>query len=403
MKALLRYWVAVFVVIVALAKAGEKEVAPWESPNWKRIETGIGNMGVDGTLQLSYTLGESDELKPLGIRWTLEHRIETDAYGQPHSAWRFDGLESLLAPAGREHLRWQPLIGSVVRFERAKIGHALSEAGAARWRIRETTPGDYEIRSLDGREWRYERGVLISGEHPVLGKLSFIMQGGLLREINQGDPSTGGAPLLRADYDAAARLVSLVIGAQPPQRFEWSEAGELCAWHRQDGQMVTFAYHDGLLNEVVEGGKTQRRFTWAENPGYARADSLWAAPVHLASDNASMYLYELSPKGFEIRRREKLTGTETVTFFNPPRRRMEQHVGDEVLVVQFHRSSFGVGGLDRIESGRGEVLEEYLYDDHDQVVAIKREGSPERTLSYDETGRLMSLQEIGAHMTPTNQ
>jgi YD repeat-containing protein len=388
-----------FVVMVCLAVATPlraEETKAWspQSPAWAQIEVALGSVGLDGTLRLSYPLVDSDELKALGLRCALVHAIEQDASGRARTVWRFTGLQSYLVPEGRDKLRWQLPGSAIVRFERAKIGRALAEAGSPRWLIRESAPGDYEIRALDGRAWRYAQGLLVAAEHPALGKIRFDTQGGLIREIRRADVTGGAALLLRAEYDNDAHVVMLTVGPTSRHAFIWDDAGQLVVWRRNDGTETKFAYRDGLLAEVAILGQPALRFAWAENPGWRRGDSKWPASVHLAADGRNDYSYNLTSSGLVSRVRERASGEETVTVFNPLRSRLEQRSGNETRVVWFRKNSAGRGALQHIEKGTGEVLEDYRYDQHGQLVAIKRQSEPERALSYDESGRLMSLQEI---------
>ena len=459
-----------------------KRTHPWQSQHWERIEAGLGNIALDGTLKVSFPLSESGEAAPqtkgpsknptnpqsvwqldvtrnlslLGVRCALEHRVETDAYGNARSAWRVSGLQSSLAPSGRDHLLWRPLGGRSVRFRRSEIGRALSPAGATGWLIRMASPGDYEIRSLDGRVWRYTQGLLQSAGHPALGEVHFTIKGGFVREIGRA----GETPLLRAEYDDAMRLISLELAGGKPHRLRWNADGELLRWERADGGEVTFTYRDGLLSEVRAPEETPRRFGWAENPGHGRGDSKWPAPVHLASDGENRYTYDLTSKGLVIERCAIPKGTRmgaspfparvglplacradlsaegsakaealgrrpvgtplqtqsgaaasagptecrepqdtegrserTVTIFNPLRHRLEQKADNETLIVTFRDETAGRGAPERIETGRGEILEEYRYDERGQLLGVKRKGEPEISLSYDESGRLMALDE----------
>ncbi len=380
----------VLINVVSAQTEGKKAPA-WESTQWTRIEAATGLMNLDGTLRLSFPLGASDALKQLGVRFELEHRIETDATGRPCSDWRIRGLQSSLAPTGRTQLRWQPLAGAPVKFERSKIGRKLADAGSIRWLIRELAPGELELRSLDGRAWRYKQGVLTGAEHPVLGQLRFASQGTWITRIEQTDTPVGEPPLLQARYDDCGRLISWQVGAEKPQQLIWSEDGCLTDWRRADGSEVRLRYRDNLLSEILERGKPPQLFTWGENPGHVRGDSRWAAPVHLVSDGASDYTYELTSKGFVMQRTERAKRAVTTTTFNPRRRRLKQQTEGFHFLVVF-RSGPGGSALERIEIG-GEIMEKYLYDARGQLTGIQRHGEGERTLNYDESGRLMALEE----------
>ncbi|MGH7945118.1 MAG: hypothetical protein ACREF9_08930, partial [Opitutaceae bacterium] len=263
------------------AQAADKKpvaVSASLASRWTQIEAETGLMNLDGTLRRRFSLGESRELKLLGLQAEFEHRLETDAFGRARSVWRVRGLQTFLALVGREHLLWQPPGGIPVKFERARIGRALSEAGSARWRIRESAPDVFELRSLDGLAWHYAHGRLVSATHPALGELRFTTQGAWITAIRHADGAPGAPPLLAAGYDENGRLISCALGGQKPHGFVVDESGQLQTWRRADGTDVRFAYRDGLLSEIVEPGHAVQRFTWKENPGHERGDSRWAAP-----------------------------------------------------------------------------------------------------------------------------
>jgi YD repeat-containing protein len=113
--------------------------------------------------------------------------------------------------------------------------------------------------------------------------------------------------------------------------------------------------------------------------------------VHLASDGVNDYTYELTSKGFVMKRTELATRVVTTTVFNPRRHRLNQQAGEFDFLVVF-RAEAGGAALERIEVG-GEIMEKYLYDDRGQLIGIQRHGEGERTLTYDESGRLMALEE----------
>lgn len=362
---------------------------------WTEIEAATGMMNFDGTLRLNLLLGGSDVLEQLGIRCELRHSIGVDAQGKARTVWRILGLQSSLVPTGRDQLRWRPPAAESVDFDRAKIGRALSGAGSTRWLIREMAfGGEYEIRSADGRVWRYRQGVLVGLEHPSLGRFSLVTQGAWVCEVRLREDSTGGIPLLSACYDEAGRVRSCIFGSEQPHRFEWDASGQLLSWQRADGVVVHFTYSEGLLAGLTESGKPPHRFAWANNPGHQRGDSRWAAPVHLAADGENTYDYGLTSKGFVLHRRESSTEFETRTVFNPRLRRMEQRQKGGTIRAIFRGDRASAVMLERIETGAGEILEAYRYDQQGKLVGVTRKGEPERMLTYDDSGRLMNLTEI---------
>jgi len=365
------------------------------SPYWAQVERAMGSMNVSGALRLSYPLGEVQTLQILGLRCILEHALESDANGRARSTWRITGLKTSLVPTDRKHLQWHPLIGPSVIFDQAKIERALSEAGNPRWLIREATENEYEIRALDGRAWRYKRGVLIAVEHPSLGTVKVLMQGGLVREIRQTDVASDAPALLIAEYNEQARLIVLTLAGIGTHRFGWDALGQLVSWQRADGAEVHFSYTDGLLSAVSGPNKESRHFTWTENLGSGRGDARWAYPVHLASDEINDYMYDLSSSGFIMNCRDRATHAKTVTIFNPLRRRIEQTSGDSTLIVTLHkRMGLSRSGLENITTNTGVILEAYSYDDKDQLIGLKRKGQPDRQFTYDDLGRIMALDEV---------
>jgi YD repeat-containing protein len=385
-----------FQLDISGAEGAEKNVnpAPVLPSYWVQVEAGLGGMNLFGTLRINYPLGDVKELKILGTSFSLEHLIEIDANGCGRSTWRLTGLRTSLVPSGRQHLRWLPLRGVWVGFERVKIGHALEDAGDPRWLIREVAEGEYEIRSLDGRGWHYKHGSLTSAEHPALGTVRFITHGGLVCEMRLADALSDSPALLKVEYDENARFISLSMAGQEAHRFIWNSTGQLIAWKRPDGVEVRYGYSNGLLSEITETGKAPRVFKWAENPGYGSGDSRWIFPVHLAADEHSDYTYDISSKGFILTRLDRSTCKITTTIFNPRRRRLEQQTRNASWVVFFRKGNAGgIGGLESIATGSGELLEEYRYDEKGQLIGLKRKGEADRTLRYDESGRLMALDE----------
>jgi YD repeat-containing protein len=381
---------AVFAIALVSVHATEPG-NPWKSPGWEKIEEGLGSIALDGTLRKRYPIEETSEMKLLGLHCVLEHRIETDAYGEARSVWRIPALLSYVVPDGRDKLLWQSS-SQAVRFEKAQIGRALSAAGSDRWRIRETAPGDYEIRSLDGRGYRYVRGVLVSMIHPALGELRITAQGGLIREIRRQDRAADTAPLLRADYDERGHCLSLQLGEAAPHIFIWDRAGQLQTWTRPDGAKILFAYRGALLSQITENEKPPSHYRWEPNPGYGHAGSPWHLPVHLSSDGTHDYSYNVASTGFMVEVSDRITGQRTTTVFNPRRRRMEQR-GEAVTTIAVFQASGEGMKLERIETGKGEISEAYQYGPSGRLISMKRRGEPERTLSYDESGRVMAMDE----------
>lgn len=373
--------------------ADEVPVRGQPETEWAKIEAATGAMLLDGTLRCSFPLGSSRDLTRLGLRLELEHRIETDERGKARSAWRIKGLQTCLMPSGWEHLRWQPPAGQTQLFERKKIGRALANAGPARWLIRESAPGQHEIRSQDGWAWRYAQGTLAAIEHPHLGSLRVSTQGAWITRIAQAGAPAGQPALLQARYSDGGRLRMLQLEKENAQELTWNDAGELVVWRRADGREVRWNYEAHLLGGIIEPDQPPRAIRWRENPGYGRGDSRWPAPVHLAAAGADEYDYRLTSRGFILGRKEGGTGAKTITLFNPRRHRLEQQINGRRFIVKFRKQSHSRGALERIETGDGKVLEEYSYDESGRLVGVKQAGKPLMNLDYDDIGRLIGIKE----------
>lgn len=377
---------------IDLYGASEANGKPKEATTrWTEIEGEIGAASLDGTLRFSDTLGTSRELGQLGLRLEIEHKVETDAWGRARSRWVVKGLQSYLVPSGRERLRWQAPSGGAQWFDRKKIGRALSNAGPNRWLIRQLATERYEIRSSDGQVYCYDRGRLVRIEHPMFGSLEVATQGTWITRIEQSDAPPEKAVLLQADYSEAGNLLTLQIGDQKVQRLTWSEAGDLSAWAHSDGRQTHYKYEAHLLSDISESERPSHVVRWAENPGYGRGDSRWAAPVHLRSWGPESYDYEITQHGFVLSRRKE-DGQKIVTVFNPRRFRLEQNANGQRFVVKFRSQTQGRGALERIETGEGKILEEYQYDNTGRLLSVKKEGKPVMNFDYDDSGRLISVE-----------
>lgn len=382
---------AIFWLAGTLALAADETGWSPVSPAWAKIEENLGSVTLDGTLKLNVRIGEPDVLKRLGVRCALIHRIEPDHAGAARSVWRFSGLQSDLVPEGREHFRWRPLSGASVRFARATIERAFSQIGEARWAIRQSAADEFEIRGHEGQIWRYARGLLVAVRHPQIGEINFNYRQGLLREIilDQSDGKT--ERLLEITRDRSARIVAIANGAHEAHVFAWGVSGQLISYGRPDQTETQYEYQENRLSKITGADRSSQNFNWKENSGANRGDSKWPALVHLSRDGIRDYECTLSAAGIRLWSRDRDSGQEVLTVFNPRLRQLKQSIGRDIRVVFFRNESGGSGNLQRIETGDGEVLEEYRYDQRGKLVSILRKGDSERTLRYDEDGRIIAL------------
>ncbi len=302
-------------------------------------------------------------------------------------------LRSSLAPGDRGVLVWKPLMGGIITFDGKRIKPKLTRSDDGNWYIRRLDSGDYEIRSLDGRTWHYTKGVLTAGRHPLIGALSFTTLGAKVCSISRFDEPSSN-PFLEVCYDTEANPIRLRIGSNEANTFRWDKSGRLLSWEGAGGKTTIFTYNNGLLASVAESGKPTRSFTWAENKGYDRWGALWKAPVHLSSDDDSTYKYKFRHKGFIIHRKQKSSGKEIVSIFNPRRMRFEQRTDKTEFIVSFCSQVNNPMALRRVENGKGEILEEYLYNDRGMLEVIRQNGKPEHRLDYDDSDRLMDLIQV---------
>jgi len=380
-----------FSVVVLRA---EGETSP--TTRWTEIEERMGEIQLDGSLNYRRSLGNSEALALLGLHLGMEHVVDVDEAGRGRSGWRFLGLQTSLAPSGRERLRWKALMGPTVDFARAEIGAAFSQAGRSRtgqWLIRTTVEGGHEIHSPEGISWRYEAGRLVEIAHPVLGRLRVSTQGAWVTRIERSEGADGAGFLLEAVYSDEGHLLKLQVGGQAGQEFIWSE-GQLLAWRNAAGETLNWRYSDGLLAQISGPGQAAREIRWRENKGFGRGDSRWALPVHLAAVDDVNYSYTLTNRGFVLTRETSAeSGVRVVkTRFNPLRYRLEQWANGESLMVRFRKRSPGRGAVERIETASGEVLEEYRYDAEGRLVGVRKLGEPPWDFRYDHLGRLIKVE-----------
>jgi YD repeat-containing protein len=236
--------------------------------------------------------------------------------------------------------------------------------------------------------------ALASAEHPALGELRVETQGSWLRSLRLDGSGETAKVLLRAEYEElCGRIVELTLGEAAPQRFRWNALGQLESWQRADGSDFAFTYSEGLLSSVTERGKAPVHYSWQANPGAERGDSKWPSRVHLSADDFYEYSHQLNSKGLTLASQKRTNGFMSTVVFNPLLRRIEQREGERGYVIRLRKGPSVGSGIERIEDLSGAVLEDYHYDSRGQLIGVKRRGEPERTLSYDETGRLMSLDE----------
>jgi YD repeat-containing protein len=391
--------IAVGLALPVLGATGEDRTEG-PSPAWQRVLAGLGSIGLDGTLRLRYSLGETRELNLLGIHCVLEHRIEEDAFGNARSVWRVRALQSSLAPGARDELLWRRPGGTAVRFSRRRLGRFLVETEGGRSVVRQDGPEVAEVWSPDGVVWRYLNGILVGAELPARGTLRVESRGGVIARIDSDDSRPGEPELLHAEFDALSRLTDLKIGALPAHSFRWNESGQLVGWRRGDGSEFRFEYRDGLLVGIGGPGRSARRFSWKPNAGAARGDSLWPAPVHLATDDANTFSYGLSARGFIIDVHQAAPGGDRRVVFNPVRRRLEYRGSREKLVVTFLPGTAGRSPVGQVEDGCGGLLESYRYGADGRVLAVTRRSEPGFNASAGGPDVEARLEDAGPPETP---
>ena len=156
----------------------------------------------------------------------------------------------------------------------------------------------------------------------------------------------------------------------------------------------------GLLVGIGGPGRSARRFSWKPNAGAARGDSLWPAPVHLATDDANTFSYGLSARGFIIDVHQAAPGGDRRVVFNPVRRRLEYRGSREKLVVTFLPGTAGRSPVGQVEDGCGGLLESYRYGADGRVLAVTRRSEPGFNASAGGPGVEARLEDAGPPETP---
>lgn len=387
MSGILSVWLVLFTALSTVAlKGGDRDHAAIENDTlaWTRITEALGSVSLEGTLRRSYPLFQREASAAIGLSLILQHSIEITPFGKPRSRWQVIGLSSSLVPAGREQLRWTSLDGRSVLFARSELGPAWSPAiGDEGVAIRQKGDQAYELRTGSGMLFRYHRGCLRAIVHPSEGAFEVRSMGARITAISRAGENE---PRFQVDYGPCGNVPRILYADGHEERFFWSEA-ELRGWEPSSGEPLAFRYHDGLLVEIRTGTGRTEHFEWAENPGWTRGDSRWPSPVRLVADGVRRYSCHLSQRGLHLQVSGPDGGCRAV--INPRMNRMTFESPHEQLVVHFEGAGSG-RRLRRVETHRGDIIEEYEYDAFGRLERIVR-GGESLEFAYDSIGRALHL------------
>ena len=174
----------------------------------------------------------------------------------------------------------------------------------------------------------------------------------------------------RYQYDARGQLTTLSNAAQQTERFVWDALGRLQTHTNPLNQAITYGYDptDAPIRVQTPNGAVT---TWS-NDGFGQ-------PRTEASPDRGATAYTYDPAG-NLTRHTDARGVRTETAYDALNRPLEQRIyrPDQTLDAthryQWDRPPYGIGRLDRIETGLN-VLR-FDYDPEGRVLARSYERTP---------------------------
>ena len=363
-----------------------------EPPTVESLVT-IDSVRIDGSLALRFDLGAMLLGPGANFPFHLEHRLETDYGRATRSAWDIPELYGVIAPAGRETLRWRLFgLGEVIvpavppgpTYYPVGMGYAMQRSA---W-------GDFSFRNALGWEWLYRDWTLVMGRGPNGLQLDFQVQGGRISVVTATRYRIA-AGNIEAVYDDAGRVHRLRIGERVHE-FQYEgdsfRLNVLTSINETQTSVVRFSYVNELLSGVQDGEAPARTLDWGEVPNGKRSDCKWPNSVGVGRTNHCLLKYDHGTQGYVISCQPIEAGPlKRVTLNN---RKGVATIEENGAVVR--RMAFGTirgkpdaGQLTQIADGDGKVLERYEYNDQGRVAHAWLEKGERIDYRYDQTGALI--------------
>ncbi len=373
------------------------ELAKYATPPSIESLVTIDGVRIDGSLALGYDLGMLQLGADAGFPFRLEHRLETDIGRRTRSVWSIPELYGVIAPLGRNALRWR-LFGAGEAIVPAMPPGPEFRAIGMGYAMQRTASGDFVFRNALGWDWVYRDWVLVAGHGPNGLELIFQVQGGRIvsMEAKRYQIAAGN---LEARYDDAGRLMRLRIGNRVHE-FEYEgDSQRIWKWESDVAAVpvrTEFSYENELLVGVRTGEVSASALAWVELPAGRRSDCKWPHSVGLARTERYRFSYDHGTRGYVLRAQPLGVGLEKSVTLNTNRGLATIAEGG----LLSRRISFGArrdepeaGRLMRMEDGEGKVLERYEYDASGRVVRAWPGDGKCIEFTYDRAGALLGATE----------
>jgi RHS repeat-associated protein len=194
---------------------------------------------------------------------------------------------------------------------------------------------------------------------------------------------------LRFAFDEQGRLATLVLPDGATVRYRWNERGRPGEVLLNEASLARFSYDDaarqartrlanGLIEttdaDIVDGRPLAHRLTQAGAALFERSYRYDAAG-RIVDDGARSYRYDIAGRLAAV-----VTDDVPATFTYDA---LDQRISDATMPAATYDPR---GRLIRATSG-GECIS-YLYDDADQLIEVRRDGTTAAQFTYDHKGRL---------------
>lgn len=387
-------WLLLFAVGVTAACAQpDPDLAKYAQPPTVESLVTIDGVRIDGSLALSFDLGSLRLGSLADFPFHLDHRLETDYGRATRSVWDIPELYGVIAPAGRDALRWRLFgLGEVI-VPAVRPGPKYYPVGMG-YLMQRTANGDFSFRNALGWEWVYRDWTLVVGHGPNGLELEFQVQGGRISSMT-AERFHIAAGNMEARYDELGRLSRLRIGVRVHE-FEYeADSSRLCTWvanAENNPAIVRFTYTSELLSGVQEGSAALKTFGWIDLPEGKQSDCKWPHSVAIGRTERFSLAYDHGTLGYGLSAHPTAAGTvKSVTLNNHKGIAMIKEDGAVVRRLYFGaiRGEPEAGRLTRVEDGAGKVVERYEYDAQGRVVRAWPEGGTCVDFTYDRDGFLV--------------
>jgi hypothetical protein len=357
----------------------------------------IDGVRIDGSLALGYDLGGLLLGPATTIRFHLEHRLDTDYGRETRSSWDIPELYGVIAPAGRQALRWRLFGLAAMIIPSIPPGPAYYPVGMG-YAMQRRAAGDFIFRNALGWEWVYRDWALAEGRGPGGLQLGFRVQGGRVTAMTASHLGIEKCHM-EARYDDAGRVRRLQIGARVHEFQYEADSSRLSVWTSSSEagtSVVRFSYANELLSCVQEGEVFTKTLAWIEVPHGKHSDCKWPHSVGVGRTDKCTLDYGHGTQGYILSCQPTLSvPSKRITLNN---RRGVATIEENKVV---RRISFGsirgkpeAGRLTQVADGEGKLLERYEYNAQGKVAHAWPAKGMRIDYTYDPAGALVGAVKV---------